>query len=97
MIGISAKFGPTNLDTSLILIGQLGVISDLTSCEEAIFTAPNPFTTMTVDVYTGATVTQMQTIYLSTLWGEGDCAYTYSVNSAETWMSHSKLFSTNQI
>ena len=50
MIGISAKFGPTNLDTSLILIGQLGVISDSTSCEEAIFTASNPFTTMTVDI-----------------------------------------------
>ena len=61
IIGFSAKFGQSSMTTKLHP-GYLGVISDSTSCEEAIFTAPNPFTTITVDIESGATVTQIQTI-----------------------------------
>ena len=57
LTGFSAKFGEFSRDTSLILPVYLGVFSDQTSCEEAVYSAPNPFTTMTVDVHTGTTVT----------------------------------------
>ena len=86
IVGFSAKFGEYSTSSS-IQPGYLGVMSDTTSCEEAIFTVPNPFTAMTVDIHSGATVSQTRTIELNTVWG--DCSYTYSVNSAETWMSHS--------
>ena len=87
IIGFSVKFG-ADFRNDLISPGYLGVIGDENNtCEEAIFTAPNPFTTMTVDIHSGATISQARTIELSTLWG--DCSYTYSVNSAETWLSHS--------
>ena len=55
LIGLSAKFGMHSASGS-IQPGYLGLISDDDSCEEAIFTAPNPFTTMTVDISSGATV-----------------------------------------
>ena len=67
--------------------GEMGFYSDTTSCEEAIFTTPNPFTAMTFDIFTGVTASQTQTIELQTVWG--DCAYTYSVSPAVAWLSHS--------
>ena len=52
LIGFSAKFytwtgksgGPQYVP------GELGIITDTTSCEEGVFTAPNPFTTMSLDL-----------------------------------------------
>ena len=54
IIGFYAKF--FNSATGYVPPGELGILADSTSCEDAIFTAPNPFTTMTVDIFTGATV-----------------------------------------
>ena len=65
----------------------MGLITDNTSCETAIFSAPNPFSDMSVDIFTGATVSQTQTIQLSTVWG--DCTYTVSVSPVEVWLTHS--------
>ena len=55
LIGFSAKFGPHN--TNFINSGYLGLISDQTSCEGAIYSAPNPFTSMTIDFHIGTTST----------------------------------------
>ena len=57
LIGFSAKFGYDSR-TGCSAPSELGLYVDSTSCEEAVFTAPNPFTAMTVDVYTGATDSQ---------------------------------------
>ena len=64
----------------------MGIITDSTSCEAAQFTAPNPFSTMTVDVYAGVAVTQTQTVELSTVWNEA-CSYTLATSPAETWLT----------
>ena len=55
IIGFSAKFGEDDRN-SLMSPCYLGVIKDKNSCEEAIFTATNPFTTMVVDIHSGVTV-----------------------------------------
>ena len=57
LIGFSAKFG-WDTDNLVHNPGELGLITDTTSCEEAEFTNPNPFTVMNADVFTGATVSQ---------------------------------------
>ena len=55
LIGFASKFY-TSSRTSLPCPGFLSLVTDDTSCEEGIFTAPNPFTTLTADVFTGSTV-----------------------------------------
>ena len=57
LIGLSAKFF-RDFDIGMEAPGMMGIITDKTSCETAQFTAPNPFSSMTVDVYTGVPVTQ---------------------------------------
>ena len=42
---------------------------------------------MTVDVFTGNTDTQTQTIALTTAWG--DCAFSYSITPTVSWLSDS--------
>ena len=86
LIGFSFKFRP--LAFSHVLPGEVRLFTDATSCEEATFTAPNPFTAMRVYVNTGVTISQTQTLELTTVWG-ADCGYSYSVSPAETWLSHS--------
>lgn len=40
------------------VMGDLGFYIDSTSCEEGLFTSPNPFTNMSVDVFTGSIASQ---------------------------------------
>ena len=49
---------------------------------------------MDVDVYFGSTDTQTQTIALGTAWG--DCAYSYSISPAASWLTDS-VPSPNQV
>ena len=93
IIGFYAKFFNSAV-TGLFHPGYFGILADSTSCEDAIFTAPNPFTSMTAEVFTGATVSQTQTISLTTAWG--DCGYTYTISPAQAWLTQSSP-STNQI
>ena len=56
LIGLSVKyFG--DLDLGIEVPGAMGFITDSSSCETAQFTAPNPFISMILDVYIGATMT----------------------------------------
>ena len=60
LIGASAKFGAHTDPACLgaISVGDIGIIADTTSCEEGIFTAPNPFSNMNIDVFLGNSVSQ---------------------------------------
>ena len=55
LIGFASKFY-TSSRTSLPTPGFLSLITDDSSCEEGVFTASNPFTTLMADVFTGSTV-----------------------------------------
>ena len=65
---------------------MMGIITDQTSCETAQFTASGPFSSMTVDVYTGVSETYTNTVELSTVWGEA-CLYTVDTSPIETWLT----------
>ena len=59
LIGFQAKFFTSIPSPNIVWIGQLGIIMDtVTGCEAALFTSPNPFNDMTIDVYTGSMVSQ---------------------------------------
>ena len=74
LIGFQAKFG---IVWGVFAPTELGLITDTTSCEEGVFSV-NPFTDMTVDVFTGVTVSQTHNLELNTAWGR--CAYTYLIS-----------------
>lgn len=92
LIGLQAKFATFGWGSSCSLdldtVTHLGFITDSTSCEEGAFTSPNPFRDMTVDVITGNSDSQTQTIELSTVW-TSQCSYQYSVSPPVTWLTHS--------
>ena len=89
LIGMSMKnFVRCNSSNCGVSIGDLGFYIDSTNCEEALFTSPNPFTNMSVDVYTGSIVSQTHFVKLSTAWG--DCSYTYVISHTATWLTSSK-------
>ena len=84
LIGFSAKFG-VETGVNKVSPGYMGLIEDSTSCEEAVFTAVDSFADMTIDISIGATVSQTQTIELSTAWGK--CAYDIKFTPEETWLT----------
>ena len=57
LIGATAKFGSdlSTYPTSNVM--EVGLIIDTTSCEELVFTSPNPFSNMVADVGDGLQVT----------------------------------------
>ena len=58
LIGFTAKFGTfIGIDPTEGVV-ELGIITDTTSCEELVFTSPDPFTNMVADVGDGLQVTQ---------------------------------------
>ena len=87
LIGISAKF--YDHGTYLFVPGELGLITDLTSCEEAIFEVITAFSPMTVDIYTGTNEYLSPEIKLKNVWES--CAYSYEVSPTPTWLTHSSL------
>ena len=58
LIGLEGKFANFIAAVAVTLnIVELGMIIDSTICEEGVFTSPNPFTNMVVDLATGTTYT----------------------------------------
>lgn len=91
-IGLSVKFYE-DYTTSFLAPSMMGIITDSTNCETAQFSALS-FSSMIVDVYTGATVTYTETVQLSTVWGEV-CSYTLATSPGETWLAESTPSSTS--
>jgi len=77
------------------------MIIDSTICEEGVFTSPNPFNNIVVDLTTGTTYTQTKFIDLTTPWKS--CAYatpTLGPLPLPSWISSSynsatKMFTIN--
>ena len=55
LIGLTGKFYSYDGINPTQNIIELGMIIDSTICEEGVFSSPNPFTNMVVDLSTGTT------------------------------------------
>ena len=87
LIGFETRFASPRSNYPTEAIMELGIITDTTSCEELVFTDPNPFSNMVADIGTGTMVSQTQTIGSDTAWGY--CGYTTTVLPSETWLTYS--------
>ena len=63
------------------------MIIDSTICEEGVYTSPNSFTNMSVDLTTGTTYTQIKYITLKTPWKS--CNFSTTFSPSPTWISSS--------